>query len=61
MTRVVYYLNSRGHSVEPSTPGTIVAVIHHVDTGKLEMVAARVTFHFDEHGKLTTYEMAAEQ
>lgn len=60
--RVIYYLNSRGDSLEPSAePGTVVAVIHHVNISPLDPVAARVTFRFDEHGKLTRYEMTATQ
>ena len=58
MARVVYYLNSRGHTIEaPPSPDTVVAVIHHVDAKAMEMVTARVTFHFDRNNKLTTYEV----
>jgi hypothetical protein len=60
MVRVVYYLRSRGHSIEsPPSRDTVVAVVHHVNVKPLEMVTARVTFHFDLHGKLTTYEITA--
>lgn len=60
MARVIYYLRSRGHSIEPPpSRDTVVAVVHHVNVKPLEMVTARVTFHFDLHGKLTTYEITA--
>lgn len=55
---VTQFLSSRGYSTEPSEkPGTIVAIIRHIDTEKLLPVTARVTFYFDATGKLNTYEI----
>jgi len=52
------FLSSRGYPTEfPSKPGTIVAVIRHIDTQRLQPVTVRVTFFFDANGKLNTYEM----
>lgn len=56
--RIDLFLNSRGYAVEPSgDPRALVAVIRHIDTGTLQPVTARVTFHFDAANRLTTYEM----
>ena len=45
----------------PSEPGakrdTIVAKIRHIDTERLQPVTARVTFYFDENGKLKDYDI----
>jgi hypothetical protein len=38
-------------------PGTIVAKIRHIDTERVQPVTARVTFYFDENGKLKDYEL----
>jgi len=52
------FLSSRGYPTESSSkPGTIVAVIRHIDTQRLQPVTVRVTFYFDANGKLNTYEM----
>jgi hypothetical protein len=52
------FLSARGYPTEPpQKPGTIVAIIRHIDTEKLQPVTARVTFYFDGYGKLTTYEI----
>jgi hypothetical protein len=52
------YLETRGYEAEAgSKPGTLVAVIRHIDTEKLVPVTARVTFFFDANGKLNTFEM----
>jgi hypothetical protein len=55
---VTQFLTMRGYPTEPSgKPGTIVAIIRHIDTEKLRPVTARVTFYFDANGKLNTYEI----
>ena len=55
---VSHFLAMRGYETEPSDkPGTIVAIIRHIDTEKLQPVTARVTFFFDANGKLNTYEI----
>jgi len=56
--RVNLFLATRGYETEPAEkPGTIVAVIWHIDTQRVEPVTARVTFYFDANGKLNTFEM----
>jgi hypothetical protein len=55
---VVQFLSTRGYPMEASNkPGTIVAIIRHIDTEKLQPVTARVTFYFDANGKLNTYQI----
>jgi hypothetical protein len=54
---VNYFLDLRGYPKEPSQRGTIVAIIRHIDTEKLQPVTARVTFYFDANGKLNTTEI----
>jgi hypothetical protein len=52
------FLSARGYPTEPSDkPGTLIAIIRHIDTEKLQPVTARVTFYFDANGKLNTYEI----
>ncbi|HXX99722.1 MAG TPA: hypothetical protein VEI54_02305 [Candidatus Limnocylindrales bacterium] len=52
------FLSTRGYPVEPEhKPGTLVAIIRHIDTEKLEPVTARVTFYFDANGKLNATEI----
>jgi hypothetical protein len=52
------FLAMRGYSREaPTKTGTIVAVIRHIDTEKLQPVTARVTFYFDANGRLNTMEI----
>jgi hypothetical protein len=52
------FLDIRGYPTDPSRkPGTVVAIIRHIDTEKLQPVTARVTFYFDANGKLNTYEI----
>ncbi len=52
------FLSSRGYSMEPTDQAdTLVTKIRHIDTEKMQPVTARVTFHFDANGKLTTYEI----
>ena len=55
---VVEFLSARGYPTEPpEKPGTLVSIIRHIDTEKLQPVTARVTFYFDANGKLNTYEI----
>ncbi|MGB7846592.1 MAG: hypothetical protein WBL63_13320 [Candidatus Acidiferrum sp.] len=55
---VTQFLTIRGYPTEASEkPGTIVAIIRHIDTQRLQPVTARVTFYFDANGKLNTYEI----
>ena len=55
---VSQFLSMRGYPTEPSDkPGTLIAVIRHIDTEKLQPVTARVTFYFDANGKLNTYDI----
>jgi hypothetical protein len=57
-TVVSQFLSMRGYPTEPSDkPGTLIAIIRHIDTEKLQPVTARVTFYFDANGKLNTYDM----
>jgi hypothetical protein len=52
------FLAMRGYPTEaPDKPGTIVAIIRHIDTEKLQPITARVTFYFDANGKLITVEI----
>jgi hypothetical protein len=56
---VSQFLSTRSYPTEPSNkPGTLVAVIRHIDTEKLQPVTARVTFYFDANGRLNTYDIA---
>ena len=55
---VNYFLEARGYTREAAhKPGTLVAIIRHIDTEKLQPVTARVTFYFDANGKLNTTEI----
>jgi hypothetical protein len=55
---VTRFLAVRGYPREASDkPGTIVAIIRHIDTEKLQPVTARVTFYFDANGKLNATEI----
>ena len=52
------FLAARDYPSEPGAKhGTIVAKIRHIDTERLQPVTARVTFYFDENGKLKDYEI----
>jgi hypothetical protein len=52
------FLTLRGYEMQAEhKPGTIVAIIRHIDTEKLQPVTARVTFYFDANGKLNTTEI----
>jgi hypothetical protein len=56
--RVATFLASRGYPTEPvEKPGTMVAIIRHIDTERVEPVTARVTFYFDANNKLNTFEL----
>jgi hypothetical protein len=55
---VSQFLATRGYPVEATDkPGTLVAIIRHIDTERLQPVTARVTFYFDANGKLNTTEI----
>lgn len=55
---VQQFLSARGYPIErASQPGTLVALIRHIDTEKLQPVTARVTFYFDANGRLNTTEI----
>jgi len=55
---VLQFLSARGYETEDvHPPHTIVAIIRHIDTEKMQPVTARVTFHFDEHDKLKSFEV----
>ncbi|MGB8324950.1 MAG: hypothetical protein WCE52_18475 [Candidatus Acidiferrum sp.] len=52
------FLAARGYPIEPSEKtGTIVAIIRHIDTQRMQPVTARVTFYFDATNKLNTVEI----
>ena len=56
--RVATFLSVRGYELQPTEkPGTIVAVIRHIDTQTVRPVTARVTFLFDANGRLDSIEM----
>jgi hypothetical protein len=55
---VLEFLSARGYPTENSgKPGTLVAIIRHIDTQRLQPVTARVTFYFDANGKLNTFDI----
>jgi len=54
---VTQFLAVRGYPQEPARPGTVVAIIRHIDTEKLRPVTARVTFYFDANGRLNDTEI----
>jgi hypothetical protein len=56
--RVTIFLSARGYPIEPSEkPGTLVAIIRHIDTERVQPVTARVTFYFDATGRLNTFDL----
>jgi hypothetical protein len=62
MSRVAYFLNSRGYPVQDSPDkNSLVAVVRHIDTDTLRPSTAVVTFHFDANNNLTTYDLQAVQ
>jgi hypothetical protein len=55
---VMQFLSARGYPTEASDkPDTMVALIRHIDTERLQPVTARVTFYFDANQKLDSYEI----
>jgi hypothetical protein len=54
---VTQFLAVRGYPQEAAKRGTVVAIIRHIDTEKLQPVTARVTFYFDANGKLNDTEI----
>jgi hypothetical protein len=60
MERVTLFLNERGYRIENRAKAqTIVAVVRQIDTETLRPENARVTFHFDAHNQLTSYELVS--
>jgi len=56
--RVTTFLSVRGYELQnPEKPGTLVAIIRHIDLQTVRPVTARVTFYFDANGRLNTVEM----
>jgi len=56
--RVTAFLSVRGYELQPSEkPGTLVAIIRHIDLQTVRPVTARVIFVFDTNGRLNTVEM----
>jgi len=56
--RVTNFLSVRGYEMQtPEMPGTLVAIIRHIDLQTVRPVTARVTFFFDANGKLNAVEM----
>ena len=56
--RVTTFLSLRGYELQtPEKPGTLVAIIRHIDLQTVRPVTARVTFYFDANGKLSAIEM----
>ena len=59
-SRLEFFLNSRGYQLEDSPDkNSLVAVVRQIDTDTLQPRTARVTFHFDVHDKLVSYELEA--
>ena len=60
MSRVTYFLTSRGYPLQDSPDkSVVVAIVRHIDTDTLQPATARVTFHFDANHNLTSYELQA--
>jgi hypothetical protein len=56
--RVTNFLSARGYELQTADkPGTLVALIRHIDPQTVRPVTARVTFFFDANGKLNAVEM----
>ena len=56
--RVTTFLSVRGYELQPpEKPGTLVAIIRHIDTRTVRPVTARVTFSFDASGRLNAVQM----
>lgn len=55
---VQQFLSARGYpTANPTEKDTIVGIIRHIDTEKMQPVTARVTFYFDKNGKLENFEV----
>jgi len=55
---VLEFLSARGYPTDnPTEPDTIVGIIRHIDTEKMQPVTARVTFYFDKNGKLKSIDV----
>ena len=55
---VLEFLSARGYPTDnPTERDTIVGIIRHIDTEKMQPVTARVTFHFDKNGKLESFDV----
>jgi hypothetical protein len=56
--RVTNFLSVRGYELQtPEKPGTLVAIIRHIDLQTVRPVTARVTFYFDANGRLNAVEL----
>jgi hypothetical protein len=56
--RVTTFLSVRAYELQtPEKPGTLVAIIRHIDLQTVRPVTARVTFYFDANGRLNAVEM----
>jgi hypothetical protein len=59
-SRLEFFLSSRGYKLEDAPDkNSLVAVVRQIDTDTLQPRTARVTFHFDVHDKLVSYELEA--
>jgi len=59
-SRLEFFLNSHGYRLEDAPDkNSLVAVVRQIDTVTLQPRTARVTFHFDVHDKLVSYELEA--
>ena len=59
-SRLEFFLNSHGYRLEDAPDkNSVVAVVRQIDTVTLQPRTARVTFHFDVHDKLVSYELEA--
>lgn len=57
-SKVLSFLDVRGYKLEGAVrPGTIVAIIRHIDATTVTPVTARVTFYFDDSRHLKTFEL----
>jgi hypothetical protein len=55
---VLEFLSARGYPTDnPTEPDTVVGIIRHIDTEKMQPVTARVTFYFDKNGKLKSIDV----
>jgi hypothetical protein len=58
MARVSFFLSERGYRTENAGKAqTMVAMVRQIDTETLRPANARVTFHFDAHDQLVSYEL----